>query len=184
MSATIPTMTPAEFARHLARARQDGVTVVKLSARREDLGRVKSGHRVYEASLQGCTCQAGQAGTFCKHRALVLEMTGHADEVAPGYYEAAGGGDVAPPVEDATTAEAAPQEGGPSRRGPWFAWEVWNGWTVYAVSGQVYGGAPRLNVPGGCYRTRAEAEALADRLNARDPEAFDLLDSKTRRRWL
>lgn len=87
MNGTIPTMTPAEFARHLARAKTDGVRVIKLSARREDLGRVQSGTRQYEASLQSCTCKAGQAGTFCKHRALVLEMTGYADEVAPGYYE-------------------------------------------------------------------------------------------------
>jgi hypothetical protein len=66
----------------------------------------------------------------------------------------------------------------------WFAWEVWNGWTVYHVHGQVYNGAPRLNVPGGCYKNKSQAEDLAKRLNDKDPEAFKLLDSKNRRRWL
>jgi hypothetical protein len=66
----------------------------------------------------------------------------------------------------------------------WHAWETFGGWTVYHVHGQIYGGAPKLSVPGGAYRRREDAEALAKRLNERDPEAFKLLDAKNRRRWL
>jgi hypothetical protein len=66
----------------------------------------------------------------------------------------------------------------------WYAWETFGGWTVYHVHGQLYNGAPRLNVPGGCYKRRDDAEALAKRLNQKEPEAFKLLDAKSRKRWL
>jgi hypothetical protein len=68
--------------------------------------------------------------------------------------------------------------------GIWYSWEVWGGWTVYPVTGQAYAGAPKLNTSSGCLKTQAEADELANRLNAKDPEAFKMLDSKSRRRWL
>ena len=63
----------------------------------------------------------------------------------------------------------------------WTAWETFGGWTVYHVHGQINGTAPRLNVPGGRYRTRAEAEALAKRLNNGEPAAFKLIAKGGRR---
>jgi hypothetical protein len=59
----------------VVRAKNQGLKVTPVPRSTTRLYMVSSGSKegvVYYASPERCSCPAGQRGTFCKHRALVL----------------------------------------------------------------------------------------------------------------
>lgn len=85
-----PLLTLNVFARHIKRGRSDGCRIVSWlpgDAVGAWVSSASDPSRNYIATDRGCSCPAYvDHGNFCKHRALVLEASGEAEKVAPGWY--------------------------------------------------------------------------------------------------